>query len=654
VAFDREDTLKKAEKLLRQGRLEPAIAEYLRVVEADPADWITANTLGDLYGRAGQPDKAAAQYGRVAEHFMSDGFYPKAAAIFKKLLKLNPQDEASQLQLADISQRQGLLADAKAYLNTVAARRRERGDRAGAAEIVVRLGSVDPNDFEARLAAARMVAETGDEEGAASRFRAIHDDLVEKGRLPEALKALREAVNLNPHDRDGRVMLARAAVASGDLEGARAFLDRETAAEDATLLTALVEVELTSGRFDEAAELLPRLLALDRAQRQKVIELAWATIETSPAAAFVLINAAVDHATAAEEFAEAAGLLQEFATRVPNQIPALLKFVEVCVDGGLEATMNEAQAMLADAYLAVGQATEARVTAEDLVAREPWVRDHIERFRRALVMLKVSDPDTVIAERLSGESPFLATDLFAQPAVSEPPPEQAVRAVETPPLEAPDAAAPYGEREPVEEPDVTPPARPEPIKPSVLPPLAEARAEAPEIDLTNALGGLDAGVDAGSTPGASPGGSLEDMFQGMRQQATRESGHDQSAQHMTLARTYLEMGLPDQAIASLGAAAQSPRCRFEAASLLGRIHKDRGEFSQAAEWLERASEAPAPSPEEGRAVVYDLGTMLEQTGETARALALYLELQAEAGGYRDVAERAERLARVETETERGG
>ena len=70
--------------------------------------------------------------------------------------------------------------------------------------------------------------------------------------------------------------------------------------------------------------------------------------------------------------------------------------------------MYEAQELLTDAYLAAGQAAEARVIAEDLVAREPWERAHIDRFRRALVMLRVSDPDSVIAERLSGQAPFMA------------------------------------------------------------------------------------------------------------------------------------------------------------------------------------------------------------------------------------------------------
>ena len=423
MAIDREDTLKKAEKLLRQGKLDAAIAEYVKVVEEHPGDWATANTLGDLYVRAGQQDMAAAQYTRIGRHFIDEGFYPKAGAIYKKLLKLRPDDEAVQLALADISQKQGLFADAKAQLNAVAARRRNRGDKAGAAEIVVHLGSVDPADFDARALAARTLIEMGDDEGAAARFRSLYDDLLEKGRDADALQALREAVRLSPHDQESRLVLARSAVLSGDFDGARAFLDRATAGDDPTLQMALLEMDLRSGELDEARELLRMLLAMGEEQRDRVTELAWATAATNPEAAFVVIDALVDAADHAGNFGDAAALLHEFAARVPNQIPALLKLVEVCVDGGLEATMYEAQAQLADAYLGVGQAAEARVIAEDLVAREPWERAHIDRFRRALTMLKVSDPDSLIAARLSGEVPFTAQDIFADRAAAAPNPE---------------------------------------------------------------------------------------------------------------------------------------------------------------------------------------------------------------------------------------
>ena len=82
--------------------------------------------------------------------------------------------------------------------------------------------------------------------------------------------------------------------------------------------------------------------------------------------------------------------------------------------------------------------------------------------------------------------------------------------------------------------------------------------------------------------------------------------------------------------------------------MLGRLYKEHGEITDAIEWLERAAEATVPTQDEGQALLYDLGLALEDAGETARALAVFLELQATAGEYRDVAERVDRLARVQT------
>jgi tetratricopeptide (TPR) repeat protein len=646
LALDREDTLKKAEKLLRQGRLDGAIAEYVRVVEDQPRDWNTTNTLGDLYVRASQPDKAVAQYSRIADHFFQEGFYPKAAALYKKILKIAPDHEPSQLNLADISLKQGLLADAKFYLAAVGARRRSRGDRRGADEIVVRLGAVDPADIDARIAAARVLAESGDTPAAAARFRELHGDLQEKGRTVEALNALREAVRLNPQDVEARAILAKGAVAAGDLQAARGYLDRETAGDDPSLLVALADIELRSGELDHAREILPKLLALNRELRHAIVELAWTLSDSMPDASFVCIDAAVDASIAAGEFDDAAAILQEFVTRQPSYIPALLKLVEVCVDGGFETTMYDAQAQLTDAYLSAGQAGEARVIAEDLVAREPWEAAHIERFRRALVMLRVPEPDTVIAERLSGQTPFVATDHFAEMSRAD----------------APDGAPP--------EPAVIAPAPPPPHVPAPEPkepaPAATSRADTTvsstgnqqlpqkpgprggvEIDLTSVLGEMQGTGPAPQQPPPKPE-TLDDVFKGFRREAGQAEGPDQAAQHMKLAQTYLEMGMLEEATNALKTAARSPRQRFEAASMLARLYKEHGDLPHALEWFERAAEAPAPTTDEGWALMYDLGVALEATGETARALAVFLELLADAGEYRDVPDRADRLMRVQT------
>ena len=46
-ASRRDGRLKKAEKLLKQGKVADAIAEYVRLVEDKPSDWNSANVLGD-------------------------------------------------------------------------------------------------------------------------------------------------------------------------------------------------------------------------------------------------------------------------------------------------------------------------------------------------------------------------------------------------------------------------------------------------------------------------------------------------------------------------------------------------------------------------------------------------------------------------------
>ena len=148
--------------------------------------------------------------------------------------------------------------------------------------------------------------------------------------------------------------------------------------------------------------------------------LGWNIAPHAPEAGFAVVELSAEAAVAKNDWASAAAALQEFVTRVPSFIPALMRLVEICVDGGLEATMYSAQAQLADAYIAIGSVAEARFIAEDLVAREPWERANIERFRRTLELLGDPDPDGVIAERLSGQTPFTSTDLLAGVPLPEP------------------------------------------------------------------------------------------------------------------------------------------------------------------------------------------------------------------------------------------
>jgi pilus assembly protein FimV len=147
-----------------------------------------------------------------------------------------------------------------------------------------------------------------------------------------------------------------------------------------------------------------------------------------------------------------------------------------------------------------------------------------------------------------------------------------------------------------------------------------------------------------------PESDLEDVFRDFRDEVSRDSEATETERQFKLGLTYRDMGMADDAIRELGWAARSPLRRFEAASLVARLHRDRGQFDAAVEWYERAAEAPAPTVEAGRELLFELAQTLETQGEAARALAVYLELRTDAGNYRDISARIERLSRLQSGT----
>lgn len=142
---------------------------------------------------------------------------------------------------------------------------------------------------------------------------------------------------------------------------------------------------------------------------------------------------------------------------------------------------------------------------------------------------------------------------------------------------------------------------------------------------------------------------LDAVFRDFRDEVSRDSEASETEQQFRLGVTYRDMGMVDDAIRELQWAARSPRRRFEAAAAVARLERDRGNLATAVEWFERAAEAPAPTPDAGRELLFELGQALESAGESARALAVYLELRSDAGEYRDVGARIARLTKVQAE-----
>ena len=484
----------------------------------------------------------------------------------------------------------------------------------------------------------------------AAQFKALSAAFEASGRPDDALSMLREAATLDPADADLREHLARTFVANGNIDAASEYLSADTPGSDPQLQLMAIELQLR-GNAAEGMAAIRRLLEQDPARRDEIAVIGWKLAPELPDVAFKVVELAAETAVVQTDWASAAAALQEYVTLVPDHIPALMRLVEICVDGGLEATMYGAQAQLADAYIAANMGPEARFIAEDLVAREPWERANIERFRRSLVLLGETDPDGVIAERLSGQTPFMSTDVITRaafPSLDETAAAGVAAGDESDsggifdddPL---DLASLTGLDGPV---SVTPP----PAAAGAAP-TAHAEQESVEVDLSIVLGDMDL-ADNGGDPRAQGqaafgDGDLDSVFEQMRDETSRVNGGESGDESLQRGMSLRQAGKIDESIGAFEMASRSPRHRFQAATLIGRTHRGRGDLPQAVEWFERAAEAPAPTEDEGFMLMYELADALESVGEVARALAICLELQASAPDFRDVGARVDRLNKVQ-------
>src|ERR1700675_474053 len=118
--FNKQKVLAAAEKYVQQGKIQNAITEYEKVTKEDPKDLTVLNTIGDLYGRIGQNDKAAAAFKKVGDAYGHEGFTVKAIAMYKKLTKLIPGNTETVTRLAELYTQQGLYNDARQQYVVVA------------------------------------------------------------------------------------------------------------------------------------------------------------------------------------------------------------------------------------------------------------------------------------------------------------------------------------------------------------------------------------------------------------------------------------------------------------------------------------------------------------------------------------------------------
>ena len=107
--------------------------------------------------------------------------------------------------------------------------------------------------------------------------------------------------------------------------------------------------------------------------------------------------------------------------------------------------------------------------------------------------------------------------------------------------------------------------------------------------------------------------------------------------HYALGVSYMEMGLAQQAIESLRAAAEQPALRAQACELIGRCCMDQGRFDDATIEYRAALAQPGLAPDALLNVRFELGIALEAAGKLEAALAEFEKIYGEQTSFPDVA-----------------
>jgi tetratricopeptide (TPR) repeat protein len=260
--FNKQKVLSNAEKYVQQGKIQNAIAEYEKILKNDSKDLTVTNTVGDLYTRLGESDKATLCFKTVGDAYASQGFTVKAIAMYKKICKLQPSLE-SLLKLAELYSQQGLFNDARAQYLQVAEEFLKANELEHAVRIFQKILEMDPDNSNMRVRLAEVYVRLNKKTEAWQIFSAAAESLRSKGSLGEAEAILQRMLKLDPGNAYALLLRGKNLIESGDAAGAVAALQKIPDIDShPDGLRDLLKAYLQTGQLSEAGGIASKLLTV--------------------------------------------------------------------------------------------------------------------------------------------------------------------------------------------------------------------------------------------------------------------------------------------------------------------------------------------------------------------------------------------------------
>src|SRR2546427_71064 len=277
MAADVSKHLDRAKRFLEKTRVEDAIEAYLAVLDEMPQHQEATQSLGDLYARMDQPDRAAIYYGLLFDLLVEPKDETKALAIYNRFLRVGRGQQPPEriARYAFLQQKQNHPDEAidqytKAAELFAAASRDE-----DALFCWERLSQLDPENLQRQLRLAEAAERIGKNALAARAFLRAGQLATASGASADALHILGRAYKLAPQERSVGLLYAQANLQAGNAVRAAALLEPFAASEkDPAFLITFSDALMRSGSLERARELLDQLLREKNQGMTQLFELA--------------------------------------------------------------------------------------------------------------------------------------------------------------------------------------------------------------------------------------------------------------------------------------------------------------------------------------------------------------------------------------------
>lgn len=204
----------KARALELREQWKEALQVYEKIVEEAASDEIDIgvwNRMGDLYTRTSQLDLAVSAYEKAVDAYADSGLYNNAIALCNKILRAVPGRSAVYLRLGQISAAQGFLADARRNFLQYAERMQRAGQIDASFAALKEFVDLVPHDDDSdvrRLLADQLLAH-GRTNEAIEQLRLLRGHLESNGRADEARTVADQIIAIDP-DADTSALYASA------------------------------------------------------------------------------------------------------------------------------------------------------------------------------------------------------------------------------------------------------------------------------------------------------------------------------------------------------------------------------------------------------------------------------------------------------------